>query len=100
MLLGRPTGTGAQPQSGDTTTVKQVAHTFGPSERLTVSLADTGSNQDQSTLNIVAGQSGNPESPWFLDQFPAWLRGTTFPSPFTPAAVQAATTHTLTLQPR
>ena len=96
MLLGRPTGTGPQPQSGDTTTVKQVAHTFGPSERLTVSLAEP----DQSTLNIVAGQSGNPESPWFLDQFPAWLRGITFPSHFSPAAVQANTTHTLTLQPR
>ena len=96
MLLGSPTGTGAQPQSGDTTTVKQVAHTFGPSERLTVSLG----NPDQTTLNIVAGQSGNPASQWFLDQFPAWLRGTTFPSPFTAAAVQAATTHTLILQPR
>ena len=94
-LIGHPTGTQAQPQSGDTTTVKQVAHTFGPSERLTVSLADP----DQSTLNIVAGQSGNPVSPWFLDQFPAWLHGTTFLSPFTDSAVSTTTTHTLTLTP-
>ncbi len=95
MLLGRPTGTGPQPQSGDSTTVKQVGHTFGPSERLTVSLADP----DASTLNLVAGQSGNPLSPWFLDQFPAWLKGTTFISPFTDPAVSAAATHTLTLKP-
>jgi penicillin amidase len=34
-----------------------------------------------------------------MDQFPAWLNGTTFPLPFTPAAAQASTTHTLTLVP-
>ena len=94
-LLGRPTGSGPQPQSGDTTTIKQVARSFGPSERLTVSLADS----DASTLNIVAGQSGNPASPWFLDQFPAWLHGTTFASPFTRQAIASHTTHTLTLTP-
>ena len=87
-LLGAPTGTGPQPQSGDATTVKQVGHTFGPSERFTADLADL----QHSTLNIVAGQSGNPLSPWFLDQFPAWLRGTTYPQ-------HAPATHTLTLTP-
>jgi penicillin amidase len=95
-LLGRPTGTGPLPQSGDGTTVKQVGHTFGPSERFTADL----SNLDHSTLNIVAGQSGNPYSPWFLNQFPAWYRGTTYPLPFTDAAVAQSTTHTLTLSPR
>jgi penicillin amidase len=95
-LLGRPTGTGEQPQSGDGTTVKQVGHTFGPSERFTANLA----NLDQSTLNLVTGQSGNPDSPWFLDQFAAWYRGTTYPFPYSTAAVNAATTHTLTLVPK
>jgi penicillin amidase len=95
-LLGRPTGTGPQPQSGDGTTVKQVGHTFGPSERFTADL----SNLDHSTLNIVAGQSGNPDSPWFLDQFPAWYHGTTYLLPFTDPAVTQSTTHTLTLTPR
>ena len=33
-LLGPPTGTGPVPQSGDATTIKQVGHTFGPSEPL------------------------------------------------------------------
>ena len=87
-LLGAPTGTGPQPQSGDGTTVKQVGHAFGPSERFT---ADLG-NLQHSTLNIVSGQSGDPLSPWFLDQFPTWLRGTTFPQ-------HAPATHTLTFTP-
>ena len=95
-LIGRPTGTGIQPQSGDGTTVKQVGRTFGPSERFTADLA----HPDQSTLNLVLGQSANPASPWFMDQWTAWYHGTSFPLPFTRAATDAATTHTLTLTPR
>ncbi|WP_035351221.1 penicillin acylase family protein [Edaphobacter aggregans] len=95
-LIGLPIGTGVQPQSGDTSTVKQVGRTFGPSERFTADLSDL----DGSTLNLVLGQSGNPASPWFLDQWPAWYNGTTFPMPFSTAAVNAATTHTLTLTPQ
>ena len=94
-LIGFPTGTGIQPQSGDDTTVKQVGRTFGPSERFTADLA----NLDASTLNLVLGQSANPASPWFMDQWPAWYHGTTYTLPFTNAAVDAATTHTLTLTP-
>ena len=77
-LEGFPTGTGPQPQSGDGSTVKQVGHAFGPSERFTADFADL----DYSTLNIVLGQSGNPASPWFLDQFAAWSHGTTYTLPF------------------
>jgi penicillin amidase len=39
-VLGTRTGTGAEPQSGDGSTVKQVRRTFGPSERLTVDFSD------------------------------------------------------------
>ncbi len=95
-LIGLPTGTGIQPQSGDDTTIKQVGRSFGPSERFTADLA----NLDASTLNLVLGQSGDPASPWFMDQWSAWYHGTTFPLPFTKAAVDAATTHTLTLTSR
>jgi penicillin G amidase len=95
-LIGLPTGPGIQPQSGDDTTVKQVGRSFGPSERFTADLA----NLDASTLNLVLGQSANPASPWFMDQWPAWYHGTTFTLPFTKAAVDAATTHTLKLNPR
>jgi penicillin amidase len=94
-IYGEPTGTGSRPLSGDGDTVKQVGHAFGPSERLTVDLA----NPDRTTLNVTMGQSGNFGSPFFLDQFPAWLKGTTFPFAFSDAAVRAAGTHTLTLTP-
>ena len=94
-VLGVRTGTGPQPQSGNTTTVKQVNRTFGPSERLTVDFSDF----DHTTLNIVLGESGNPLSPWFMDQFPAWYHNAAGTRPYTPAAVQSATTHTLTLTP-
>jgi penicillin G amidase len=95
-LIGLPTGTGPQSQSGDGTTVKQVGGAFGPSERFTADLSDP----DSTTLNIVLGESGNPASPWFMDQFHDWLNGTTYALPFNPAAMQAATAHTLTLNPR
>jgi penicillin amidase len=96
LLIGRPIGTGVQPQSGDHTTVKQVGRSFGPSERFTADLSDL----DHSTLNIVLGQSGDPASPWFMSQWPAWYHGTTLPMPFTSPAVDATTTHTLTLTPK
>ncbi|HEV2710277.1 MAG TPA: penicillin acylase family protein [Edaphobacter sp.] len=95
-LIGLPTETGPRPQSGDAATVKQVGRSFGPSERFTADLSDL----DNSTLNIVLGQSGNPASPWFMDQWPAWYKGTTFALPFTKTATDAATTHTLTLTPQ
>ncbi|WP_348268530.1 penicillin acylase family protein [Edaphobacter sp. DSM 109919] len=95
-LVGIPTGTKPQPQSGDTTTIKQVGRSFGPSERFTADL----SNFDDSTLNIVLGQSGNLTSPWFMDQWPAWYKGTTFNLPFSKIATDAAATHTLTLTPQ
>jgi penicillin amidase len=82
--------------SGDTSTIKQVGRTFGPSERFTADLSDL----DRSTFNLVLGESGNIASPWFMDQWPAWYNGTTFPMPFTTAAVNATTRHTLTLQPQ
>ena len=39
LLLGVPTGTGPQSQSGDSTTVRQSGHAFGPSERFTADSA-------------------------------------------------------------
>ncbi len=88
-------GTGAQPLSGDTLTVKQVGRAFGPSQRFTMDW----SNIDGSTENIVLGESGNPLSPYFRDQWDAYYGGTTFAMPFTSAAVAAQTSHTLRLVP-
>jgi len=90
-LLGIPTGSGPHPTGGDTTTVKSIRLNFGPSERFTADLANP-----QATLgNITTGQSGNPASPNYLDQFLPWLNGTTYPLPLTPTQQ----THTLTLLP-
>jgi penicillin amidase len=94
-FIGRVAGTGEQPLSGDTTTVKQVGRDFGPSQRFTMDW----SNIDGSTENIVMGESGNPLSPYFRDQWNDYYGGTTFALPFTPAAVTAATRHTLRLMP-
>jgi penicillin amidase len=94
-FAGRIAGTGPHPQSGDTTTVKQVGHEFGPSQRFTMDWSDV----DASTQNIVLGESGNPYSPYFRDQWNDWYGGTTFALPFTPAAVAAQTKHMLRLVP-
>jgi penicillin amidase len=88
-------GTGAQPLSGDTTTIKQVGRAFGPSQRFTMDW----SAPDASTENIVLGQSGDPMSDWFRDQWPVWYGGTTFAMPFSVPAVTAQTKHTLVLEP-
>ncbi|HET7104766.1 MAG TPA: penicillin acylase family protein, partial [Terracidiphilus sp.] len=94
-FVARIAGTGPHPLSGDDTTVKQVGRSFGPSQRFTMDW----SNIDASTENIVLGESGNPYSPYFRDQWKAWYNGTTFALPFTSAAVAAQTHHTLLLLP-
>jgi penicillin amidase len=88
-------GTGALPLSGGGTTVKQVGKAFGPSQRFTMDW----SSIDGSTENISLGESGNPYSEYFRDQWNDYYNGTTFALPFTEAAVAANTRHTLRLEP-
>jgi penicillin amidase len=94
-LLRRWTGPGVQPQSGSEYTVKAVTRSHGPSERMTVDLSDL----DQSTLNLVTGESGVFLSPNYLDQWKAWYEGTTFTFPFSASAVEKAKVHELVLEP-
>jgi penicillin amidase len=94
-LISRMAGTGEQPLSGDTLTVKQVSREFGPSQRFTMDW----SNVDGSTENIVLGESGNPYSPYYRDQWSDYYSGRTFALPFTPSAVSANARHTLRLLP-
>ena len=94
-FIGRIAGTGKQALSGDTITVKQVGETFGPSQRFTMDW----SNINGSTENIVLGESGNPYSPYFRDQWDDYYNGRTFALPFTPTVVAANTQHTLRLLP-
>jgi penicillin amidase len=90
-LLGVSAGSGPRVVAGDTSTVKATSRSFGPTERFTADLADASAT----TSNLTTGQSDNPLSPWYLDQLPQWLAGTTLPLPLRGAQVS----HTLVLQP-
>jgi penicillin G amidase len=92
-VLRRWTGPGFREQSGSAYTVKAVTPTHGPSERMTVSLADL----DQSTLNLVTGEAGNFPSPYYMDQWDAWYKDFTFQWPFSADAVRKSGAHLLTL---
>jgi penicillin amidase len=93
-LLGGWAAPGTQEQSGGGLTVKQVGRNFGPSQRLTVDFSDL----DGSTLNLVTGQSGHLLSPHYMDHWPAWYEGTTFPLPFSEKAVEQFRAHRLVLR--
>jgi penicillin amidase len=66
-----------------------------PSMRMVVDLADF----DASGWNHLTGTSGHTFHPNYVDQTPTWQRAELTPWAFTDAAVDAATTHTLTLTP-
>jgi penicillin amidase len=88
-------GPGRKAQSGGGYTVKQVGRGFGPSERMTVDF----SNLDASPFNIVLGESGQPFSPHYMDQWDAWYNNKTFTLAFSDSAVQGAKQHELKLEP-
>jgi penicillin amidase len=94
-FLRRWAGPGLQRHSGSEYTVKAVSRDHGPSERMTVDLA----NLDQSTLNLVTGEAGNLFSPYFTDQWTAWYEGFTFTWPFSGPAVDKSRAHELVLEP-
>jgi penicillin amidase len=95
-LIGRFTGPGLHPLSGSGYTVKAVSSKHGASERLTWNFA----NFDESTLNVVTGESGIFLSPYYMDQWAAWYGGSTFAFPFTSAAVEKQRAHEMTLDPK
>ncbi len=92
--LRRWTGPGVREQSGSGFTVKAVSRSHGPSERMTVDLA----NLDHSTLNLVTGEAGNFLSPYYMDQWQAWYENSTFLWPFSQVEVQKASVHRLVLE--
>lgn len=94
-LLNRISGPGLVEQSGGSYTVKQVGRGFGPSQRFTADLA----NLDASTMNIVTGEGGSLFSPYYLDQWQAWYRGTTYSLPFSTSEVTNNRAHELRLVP-
>jgi penicillin amidase len=73
-----------------------VGRNFGASERATWNFA----NLDESTLNLVTGESGVFLSPHYMDQWAAWYGGSTFVFPFSATAVEKHRAHEMTLVPR
>ena len=69
---------------------------FGPSERATWNFA----NFDESTLNLVTGESGIFLSPYYMDQWKAWYGGSTFAFAYSKDAVGKQRAHEMTLVPR
>ena len=69
---------GPFPQAGTTTTVKQTTTRMGPSMRMIVDLG----NLDNSLHNITTGESGQPFSPHYKDQWQAYYDGRSFPMQF------------------
>lgn len=67
----------------------------GPSWRVVYDLSDL----DASAGILPTGQSGNPASPHWNDQTELWAAGALRPLPFSRAAVEAAATERLALQP-
>lgn len=69
---------GPLPESGSSTTVRQITRKLAPSMRMTVDLSDW----DRSYQNIVTGQSGQILSPYYKDQWEAYYEGRSFPMQF------------------
>ena len=84
-----------KPQSGTLYSVRAAQKTHGPAMRFVANPADW----DESILLIPAGQSGQPGSSHYTDQFSYWYEGKPIFAPFSDAAESRATKHTLTLKP-
>jgi penicillin amidase len=84
-----------KPQSGTLYSVRAATKTHGPAMRF---VANPG-NWDHSILLIPTGESGQPGSSHYSDQFSYWYEGKPIFAPFSDAAESAARKHTLTLKP-
>jgi penicillin amidase len=103
-LLGRIFNRGPVPCGGDSDTVAQAsvfpldplapADNF-PSLRVVIDVGAWGNSR----YVLPGGQSGNPLSPHYDDQFPLHRRGEAIPIPWTDAEVRSATRHRLLIAP-
>jgi len=84
-----------QPQSGTEYSPRAASRHHGPSERFVANLADW----DRSIMVITGGESGQPGSEHYRDQFPYWFEGRAIYAPFSDAAEAKANKHSLTLKP-
>src|SRR5205823_2709182 len=77
-LVGKYFDIGPQPMSGSSTTVKQTTKRLGPSMRMAADLSDW----DSSLLNVLIGQSGQPLSTHYRDEWNSYYVGRSFPMQF------------------
>jgi len=78
-LIGNYFNIGPVPMSGSPTSIKQTTRRLGPSMRMIVDLSDL----DRSLQNITIGESGQPLSRHYKDQWSAYYGATSFPMQFT-----------------
>lgn len=84
-----------KPQSGTSYSVRAATNNHGPAMRFVANPA----NWDESILLIPAGQSGQPGSSHYSDQFSYWYEGKCILAPFSDAAEAKDLRHSLTLKP-
>jgi penicillin amidase len=84
-----------QPQSGTPFSPRAASPHHGPSERFVANLA----NWDESFILITGGESGQPGSEHYRDQFHYWFEGKPIYGPFSDDAEAKAKKHTLVLKP-
>jgi penicillin G amidase len=77
-LIGKYFNLGPASMSGSSTTIKQTTRRLGPSMRMIVDLGDL----DKSLMNITTGESGQPLSRHYKDQWSAYYGATSFPMQF------------------
>jgi penicillin G amidase len=92
---------GPYPRPGDGNSVLATGgtnfrQTTGASYRQVLDLSDW----DKSMMTNVPGEVGDPRSPHYDDLIDDWREGKYHPMPYTRAAVEAATTERIRLQPR
>jgi penicillin G amidase len=94
-LLKRLLSISDMPQSGTEYSVRAATTDHGPSMRFVANLG----NWDESILLITTGESGQPGSTHYSDQFSYWYEGKPIFAPFSDAAEAKAVKHKLTLRP-
>jgi penicillin amidase len=84
-----------KPQSGTAYSPRAATKHHGPAMRFVANLA----NWDESIMLIPGGQSGQPGSAHYTDQFPYWYEGRPIYQGFSDIAAANSRKHTLTLKP-
>ena len=77
-LVGKYFNLGPALMSGSPTTIKQISRRLGPSLRIVTDLGDL----DRSLQNTTMGESANPLSGHYSDQWSAYYNGHSFPMEF------------------